>query len=94
VEHNTEIREQMRVKDSYTASVKRGSQDWAYFYTVLAFALGIEGAIIGMLAPLAFYWKLLSYIFVGSVTGVLVLCNGRVHDKLLAFKASYENKWR
>ena len=84
---NIEARATARV----TAQVKRGSVSWAYFYTLLGFALTIETGIASMFdLP----WALIGLLIVAAVTIYLILFNGWFQNKLLGWKARYEGAER
>jgi hypothetical protein len=74
-----------------TATVKRGPVSWAYFYTLLGFALTIETGIASMFDP---PWALIGLLVVAGVTVFLVLFNGWFQNKLLGWKARYESAER
>jgi hypothetical protein len=73
------------------STVKRGQESWQYIYIALGFAVTFEGTII-QLAPIPFPWNLLLFLFSGFVTGWLFLFNSWVHNKLIGFKAKYEDR--
>lgn len=74
-----------------TATVKRGTVSWSYFYTLLGFALTIETGIASMFnLP----WALVALLLVAAVTIYLILFNGWFQNKLLGWKARYENAER
>jgi hypothetical protein len=76
---------------SMRATVKRGSTSWGYFYTLLGFALTIETGV-GSMFPLP--WSLMRFLIAGAITIYLVLFNGWFQNKLLGWKARYEDAER
>ena len=71
--------------------VKRASDSWTYIYVVLGFALSIEGTIIQMIDVIKFPSKLIVYFVVGGVTVFKFLFSGSFQNRLIGWKASYEN---
>ena len=66
----------------------------AYIYVALGFALSIEGTIIQLITPLLFPWNLITYLVLGAATTWLFLDNAWFQNKLVVWKASYEDKAR
>jgi hypothetical protein len=77
----------MALEMKATATVVRGPQSWAYFYTVLCVLLTIEAGIIPPLSVLAF-------VAVAGVTIYLCMFSGWFQNKLILWKSMYENKAR
>jgi hypothetical protein len=73
--------------------IKRGPEDWAYFSTVLAFVVAVEGTIIGMM-PLQFPLNATLFFVFAAITAWQIIDNGRVHNKLLGLRMKYQNKFR
>lgn len=76
------------ISANVTARVKRGPVSWAYFYTLLGFALTIETGIASMFE---LPWALAGLAIAGAITIYLVLFNGWLQNKLLGWKARYED---
>lgn len=76
---------------NFTARVKRGPVSWAYFYTLLGFALTIETGIASMFQ---LPWALVGLIIVAAITIYLVLFNGWFQNRLLGWKTRYESAER
>jgi len=71
-----------------TARIKRGEASWAYFYTLLGFALTIETGIASMFdLP----WSLVGLVFAAAVTIHLIMFNGWFQNRLINWKSRYEN---
>jgi hypothetical protein len=79
------------MSESVTARVKRGPVSWSYFYTLLGFALTIETGIASMFE---LPWSLIGLLIAGAITIYLVLFNGWFQNKLLGWKARYEDAER
>jgi hypothetical protein len=75
-------------------AIKRGAESFAYFYTILGFALTIETGLIAMIDPFAWWGKLVTFAIVGASTWHLILDNSRVQDRLVRMKNRYEEKFR
>jgi hypothetical protein len=84
----------IRGNSSFRADAKviRGRQSWAFIRTVLAFVVGVELAIIPLLAD--FPWNAILCIVAVALTVSWFLCNGWLHEKLIGLKNSYEDKPR
>lgn len=89
--HSETISAKVTPSVSISATVKRGPTSWAYFYTLLGFALTIETGI-GSMFPLP--WGLIGVAIAGAITVYLVLFNGWFQNKLIGWKARYENAER
>lgn len=72
-------------------TIKRGQESWGYIYIALGFLITFEGTVIQML-PLSFPANVLTFLVVGLATGYLFLFNPWVHNKLIGFKAKYEDR--
>jgi hypothetical protein len=75
-------------------TVKRGPESWSYIYVTLGFTLSIEGTVISLVSPLVFPWNIVVYAIIGAVTFWMFLNNGWFQNKLLGWKANYEQKGR
>jgi hypothetical protein len=75
-------------------SVTRGSESWAYIYTMLGFVLTIESTVIGMMTPLTFPWNVIIFLVLAAITVWLFIESRLVHNKLIGLKIRYENKAR
>ena len=71
-----------------TARIKRGEASWAYFYTLLGFALTIETGIASMFE---LPWSLIGFVLVAAATVYLIMFNGRFQNQLINWKSRYEN---
>jgi hypothetical protein len=80
-----------KATDTMVATVKRGSTSWGYFYTLLGFALTIETGVGSMFS---LPWSLIGFLIVGATTIHLVLFNGWFQNKVLGWKARYEDSER
>ena len=81
----------MKVTESHTTT--RGPESWNYIYFVLGFALTIEGTICDMV-PLPFPWNLIAFVIVGAITFWLFIESGWFQNKLIGWKAAYEQRAR
>jgi hypothetical protein len=82
-----------KANTTVSASVIRGQQSYTFFYIILGFALSVEGSVI-MASPLGFFCNVMLFVIVGALSFYLVLYNGWVHDRLISWKNSYEDKPR
>lgn len=82
---------EVMLSDHVAAMVKRGPVSWAYFYTLLGFALTIETGIASMFK---LPWALVGLVIVAAATIHLVLYNGWFQNRLLGWKARYESAER
>jgi hypothetical protein len=80
------------IKDTLSASVKRGPESWNYIYVMLGFMLAIGGTVISML-PFG-VWNILAYALFAAVAIRLFLFSGWFQNKLITLKMDYENKAR
>lgn len=80
--------------DRFDAKIKRSAESWAYFYTILGFALTIEAAIIGMMTPFVFPLNIIVFLLVASLTAWWFIESEWLHNQLIAIKNHYENKFR
>ena len=71
-----------------TARIKRGEASWAYFYTLLGFALTIETGIASMFE---LPWSLIGLALAAAGTIHLIMFNGWFQNKLINWKSRYEN---
>ena len=74
--------------------VRRGGNAWQYFYTVLGFALTIEGSIVSMINNTPFLEKVGIFVLWAAATAYLFLECNWFQNKLLGLKARYEEKFR
>lgn len=81
----------VNLTENVTATVQRGPVSWAYFYTLLGFALTIETGIASMFE---LPWALVVLIIVAAATIYAVLFNGWFQNRLLGWKARYEGAER
>jgi hypothetical protein len=81
-------------QDTVSATVTRGPASWAFIYIALGFAISIEGTAISLITPLRFPWNLILYAVIGAATFWTFINNGEFQNKLLAWKAQYEQKAR
>ena len=79
---------------SVQMKVTRRQTNWAYFYIFLGFALSLEASIVAFVEPLRWPWNLVTFLMTSGVTVYLVLFNAWFQNKLLGWKASYEDKAR
>jgi len=84
----------MEMKVTLDASVRRGSESWAYIYTVLGFLVVIEATVIGMMTPVQFPWIIALFLAIAAITTWQFIDNGWLHNKLIGLKIRYENKPR
>ena len=84
----------MKLTATESHTTTRGSETWAYIYTVLGFLVTIESTVIGMMTPLACPWNILIFIALAAMTVWQFIENEWLHNKLVALKIRYENKPR
>lgn len=76
-----------------SAGVKRGPESWNYFYLVMGVLLAFLGGIVGFMDGPGWAKAIVfASIFIAIV--VVILGDRRVHNLLLRFKSSYEDKVR
>jgi hypothetical protein len=83
----------VEVRATVDAKVKRGQASWNYIYLTLAFALTFEGTIIQMI-PFPFPFNVVVYALAFVGTCCLFLLSGGFQNRLIGWKASYEDKAR
>ncbi len=79
---------------SASATVIRGQPSWTFLYIFAGFALTTEGTMASMIDVLPWWKREILFVAVAAVTFWLVLFNGRVQNRLLAWKGRYEERPR
>lgn len=83
-----------RGKVGISAAVTRGGQSWAYIYITLGFVLGLEAAVVAFVDPLKWPHNLVVYLALSAITIHLWLFSGWFQNKLIGWKAIYEDTAR
>ena len=88
------VNDGLTATDRASGEVKRGPESWNFVYIVLGFTLSIEGTAISMVEPLKYPFNLTAFVIFTAFTVWLFLFNGWFQNKLIACKATYEDKFR
>lgn len=80
-----------KAKSGFSATVKRGAASWSYIYITLGFMLTLEAALIAFITPLTWPRNLITYLAASAITAHLWLFSGWFQNKLVGWKARYED---